>query len=250
MPRLIVTRPAAQAVEWVQRLRGLGVDAVALPLIDIGPPPDPVAVQAMMAALVPGALVMFVSPSAVEQALSVLPRPLAWPAGVRAAATGPGTVRALRAAGVPASQIVAPPADAAQFDSEALWQGLRGEDWRGRPVHIVRGEGGRDWFADTLRQAGAAVHLVQGYVRGAPRLDEAQCVLLAEALARPADHAWLFSSSESIDQLQALQPQAHWQTARALATHPRIAQRARALGFGAVVQVSPDAAVIAAACTA
>jgi uroporphyrinogen-III synthase len=33
--RVIVTRPAAEAAEWVEGLRARGFDAAALPLIDI-----------------------------------------------------------------------------------------------------------------------------------------------------------------------------------------------------------------------
>ena len=36
--RLIVTRPAAQAMPWVAALQALGLDALALPLIGIEPP--------------------------------------------------------------------------------------------------------------------------------------------------------------------------------------------------------------------
>jgi uroporphyrinogen-III synthase len=43
--RLIVTRPAAQAEPWVQALRALGFDAVALPLIGIEPLADPAPVH-------------------------------------------------------------------------------------------------------------------------------------------------------------------------------------------------------------
>jgi len=45
---------------------------------------------------------------------------------------------------------------------------------------------------------------------------------------------WLFSSSEAIANLQLLAPGQSWQQARAVATHPRIAQAARAAGFGVV----------------
>lgn len=236
-PCLLVTRPEPQAGEWVQRLQALGWPAQALPLLHIGPPPAPQAVQAMARALQPGELVMFVSPNAVAQSLAVWPEGLAWPAGVRAAATGPGTVAALLAAGVPPGQIVAPGPETGQFDSEALWAHLRAEPWVGRRVWIVRGEGGRDWFADTLRAAGAQVQTVQGYVRGGPRLDAASKAVLARALAHPRQVLWLFSSSEALDHLAALAPAADWSAAQAVATHPRIAERALALGVGQVHQV-------------
>ena len=153
-------------------------------------------------------------------------------AGVLAAATGPGTVEALRAAGVPAAQTVAPPGP--PYDSEHLWQGLRSQDWAGRPVWIVRGEGGRDWFGDTLVAAGAQVARVQGYARGCPVWGAAERAVLDAALARPAAHVWLFSSSEAVGHLHRLAPGVAWSAARALATHPRILQAARDAGFGQV----------------
>ncbi len=50
----------------------------------------------------------------------------------------------------------------------------------------------------------------------------------------------MFSSSESIAQLEALAPGAEWREATALATHPRIAQRAREAGFGRVLECRPS----------
>ena len=37
--RVLVTRPQAQADDWVARLQALGLDAVGLPLLGIAPPP-------------------------------------------------------------------------------------------------------------------------------------------------------------------------------------------------------------------
>src|SRR5262249_55325996 len=111
----------------------------------------------------------------------------------RAGATGPGTVAALRAAGVPEAAIVAPPATAAQFDSEALWACIAGWAWHDRPVLIVRGNGGRDWLADRLRAAGARVVFVQAYARAAPTLDDAGRALIEATLAEPGRWAWMFS---------------------------------------------------------
>ena len=237
--RLIVTRPAAQAAEWVAELGRHGVDAIALPLIGIFAPRESAPVAAAWATLMVQRLVMFVSPNAAEQFFALRPAGAGWPPGTLAGSPGPGTSRVLRALGVPGGCIVEPKADAAQFDSESLWDRLRERDWSGAAVLIVRGESGRDWLADRLREAGACVGFVTAYERAGPVLDVAQRERLRQALAAPAAHLWMFSSSESIDHLQALVPDADWRAARALATHPRIAARARAAGFGAVHECRP-----------
>jgi len=235
--RIIVTRPAAQAQAWVHDLRERGLDAHALPLIAIGAAADPAVVQAAWQTLPAHALVVFVSPNAVEQFFAAAPADARWPERALAGSLGPGTTRELRARSVPAGAIVEPAADALQFDSESLWAELSARPWQGRSVLIVRGDGGRDWLADTLRSAGAQVELLGAYRRVASKPDAAQRALLAAAVGAPAEHLWLFSSSEAIDRLAALCPQldaAAWRPAHAIATHPRIADRARALGIGAV----------------
>ncbi|MEK8048970.1 uroporphyrinogen-III synthase [Ideonella sp. DXS22W] len=243
---VLVTRPQPQADEWVGRLQALGLPASALPLLAIGDAPDAAAVRAAWATVPSRTLVMFVSPSAVERFFAQRPDAAVWPATVWAGSTGPGTARALRTAGVPAAAIVSPPEADGRFDSEALWRCLQPRrDWQGGSALIVRGEGGRDWLADTLRAAGAQVAFVEAYRRGAPVLDAAQQARLAVALDRPAAHAWLFSSSEAVGHLPQLAPGADWSTSLALATHPRIAASAQALGFGLVRQVSPSPEAVA-----
>lgn len=246
LPCVLVTRPQPQADEWVARLQALGLPAAALPLLGIGGPGDVAAVLQAWQQLAHNAVVMFVSPSAVDRFFALRPAGLAWPPGVIAAAPGPGTGLALRQAGVPASAVLTPPEAAGQFDSEALWQVLQGRcAWPGRRALIVRGEQGRDWLADVLRQHGAQVHFVEAYRRTAPVLDAAGQALLAQALARPDGFCWLFSSSEAIGHLPALAPAAPWGQARALATHPRIAETARRQGFGQVQQVTPSPQAVA-----
>jgi uroporphyrinogen-III synthase len=240
--RVIVTRPAAQAADWVRHLRAELIDAVALPLIGVAPAADAVAVENAWATLATQRLVVFVSPNAVEHFFARRPTGARWPADVLAGSPGPGTTRALLDRGVPAVQTVAPAADAAQFDSEALWQQLAAHDWQGAGVLIVRGDGGRDWLADTLRARGAQVALLAAYRREAPVFDAMQRALLAAALHEPASHLWYFSSSEAIDHLERLasaSDSSRWTEARALATHPRIAERARQLGIARVTECRP-----------
>jgi len=247
-PLVLVTRPQPQAGEWVARLQAQGLAAAALPLLAIDAPGDAEAVRQAWLHLPEQAVVMFVSPSAVDRFFALRPAGAAWPEAVIAAAPGPGTGRALLQAGVPAAAVLTPPEAAGQFDSEALWQVLQGRcAWAGRQALIVRGEQGRDWLAEVLRQQGAQVHFVEAYRRTAPVLDAAGRALLQQALDRPAACCWLFSSSEAIGHLPTLAPGADWAGASALATHPRIAETARRLGFGQVRQVAPSPEAVAAA---
>ncbi len=246
MRKVLVTRPAAQAAEWVAQLAAAGIAAEALPLIGIAGPPDAAAVADAWDALDDKSLVVFVSPNAVEQFFAARPAGARWPAQTRAASPGPGTSAALRAHGVPPALLVEPAADAAQFDSEALWVQLARDDWRGAAVTIVRGDGGRDWLARTLTGHGAAVSFVTAYRRVAPSIDAAGALRLQRALAEPAGHLWFFSSSEAVEQLVGLDAAGRRQAAQALATHPRIAATARRAGFEAVHACRPTpAAVIA-----
>ncbi|MFN6992908.1 MAG: uroporphyrinogen-III synthase [Aquincola tertiaricarbonis] len=243
--RLLVTRPQPQADAWVRRLAEAGFEACAVPLLHTEACGDVASVPAQRITQAAG--LVFVSPAAATHFFEQVPA-APWPAARWAAAPGPGTAERLVARGVPAGCIVQPAADAAQFDSESLWQQLQPRVQAGMQVVIVRGDGGRDWLADTLRAAGAQVDFVQAYRRTAPRLRPAEQAALQAALAQPAEHLWLFSSAEAIGHLQSLAPGADWQPAQALATHPRIEARARALGFGRVLFSRPsfDAVALAA----
>ncbi len=255
--RVLVTRPAAQAAEWVAAMRSAGIDALSLPLVGIEPAGDVAALHAAWHGIGQRRLVMFVSPNAAQQFIAHRPAGMRWPATVLAASPGPGTTRALVGGGVPAQCIVEPAADAPQFDSEALWAQLAARDWQGADTLIVRGDGGRDWFADTLRAHGATVAYLQAYRRVAPSFDAAAAALLAAALTQPALHLWFFSSSEAVGNLETAAALAlaapgsdasepGWPRASALATHPRIAERARQLGFGRVAQARPTLAGVVA----
>ncbi len=241
--RVLVTRPAAQAEEWVAELTRAGLDAVALPLIDIAAPQDPTAIRSAWIELPSHQLIFFVSPNAVEWFFSARPQHMAWPPSLQVGSPGPGTSTVLRRCGVPQNLIVEPPADAPQFDSEALWDALQAQRWAHASVLVVRGDGGRDWLAEQLREAGASVSFVSAYRRVAPQVSADSEAVLQAALKAPKAHLWFFSSSEAVTNLiqlsQCQTSVVDWSAATALTTHPRIADSAQAAGFGKVLTCRP-----------
>jgi uroporphyrinogen-III synthase len=234
----LVTRPTAQAAEWVDRLRQRGIDAHALPLLAITPRINDPALTASWDELPRYALVMFVSPNAVKSFFAVKPVQAAWPAALRAAATGPGSVEALIDAGVPRERCIAPTRP--PFDSSALWALLRDDDWKGKHVLVVRGNGGRVEFTVALLGAGAHISFVQAYTRDLPQWSTTERATAAAARLAPARHVWLLTSAEAMGHLTTLLPGMDWAQALAVTTHPRIADAARQLGFGRVVESSPQ----------
>ena len=272
--KVIVTRPLLEAQAWVKQLRALHIDAVALPLIHIGAAADTEHVKRAWEGLHQYSAVMFVSSNAVRYFYpsnihlsgeliaytaikniaypdKLVPHPRMW-------ATGPGTRDALLAQSVPGDLIDSPASDAAQFDSETLWSTVKHQVKPGDKVLIVRGSSpnnvdakgvamnGRPWLADQLAAAGVQVDVVVSYQRSAPVFNVAELALMAQAATDQS--VWLLSSSEAVANLRTISGLAsdlNWSHARAIATHPRIAQAARVAGFGVVYESRPLLADVA-----
>jgi len=234
---VLVTRPVHEAARWVQTLQTHGVRACALPLIDIAPLATP-ALDAARAHWQHYQAVMFVSAQAVYHFFDNVP--VLALENTRLWAPGPGTAAALLRRGLPADCIDSPPANAAQFDSEALWHVVAKHVHPNIRMLIVRGSDsppipqgtGRRWLAQRLIQAGASVECVAAYQRRAPQLTPEQHMRARQAATNGS--LWLFASAQAITHLQAALPRQSWQHARALTTHPRIAHAAHVAGFGSV----------------
>ena len=261
--RVIVTRPETDAQAWLDAIQKAGHEAVYLPLIEIGPAPDAQAVDLAWQQWPRWQVVMFVSAQAVRMFFAQRPMQ----AGPRFWATGPGTRQALIEAGVATRDIDAPNADSAQFDSEALWQVVSPSLKKQVPVLIVRGNEdsldsnptltananansnpsnnqpvnpqgvGRDWLAQQIIQAGASVEFVVAYSRRPTQWSATQLEIAKQAAFDGS--VWCFSSSQAVLHLQAQLPNVQWNKACCVATHARIAQTARDVGFVHVVQTRP-----------
>lgn len=247
---VVITRPRAQAEPLAQAVRALGRRAVLLPLLEIAPLEDTSVLRATLAGLASYALVVFVSPNAVDAAFAHLD---GWPAGVPIGVVGEGSRAALARHGVTADKatIHCPP-DPAASDSEHLLASLDLAGFAGRRVLIVRGESGRELMASTLRAAGARVDTVAAYRRSVPQLGKSLAAELDALLAQPND--WIITSSEALRGLAGmvsrLDPDAGLGRLRAqhlIVPHGRIAETARALGCGRITLTgSGDARLLAA----
>jgi len=233
--RILVTRPAAQAAGLAALIAQRGGETVCFPLIDIAPADDRQPLDHAIDHLEAFSLAIFISPNAVGFGLSRLLSRRAWPEGLRAAAIGPGTVKRLADFGI-ADVLV--PQD--RFDSEALLAlaPLQAEKVAGTRVLILRGNGGRELLAETLRARGAAVECVACYRRTAPRDGSAVMSLLRNN----ALDAVTLSSSEGLRNLLELLDTGSRESLLALPVfvpHRRIADEATRLGLHRVVLTGP-----------
>lgn len=157
---MLVTRPAHQSdglCDLIQAARGR---PVRFPALEIRGPVDKHAARKALAGAGRADLLIFVSANAVRYAFPLLPDQL--PLDIEIAAVGTATAEALRETGLDPTLVPE------RMDSEGLLALPALDAVRGKSVYILRGNGGRELLADTLRERGADVHPVEVYRRQLP----------------------------------------------------------------------------------
>ncbi len=239
--RILVTRPAAQAAKLAELISAQGGEPVLFPLLDISPANDLSPLLEVIPRLHDYAMVVFISPNAVDFSLPLILAQRAWPVGVLAAAIGQSTVAQLATFGV--GKVIAP---SQRFDSQALLElpELQGACVAGKKVLILRGNGGRELLADTLRERGAAIDCVSCYQRSAP----ANGMPVVSLLRNRQLAALTVSSSEGLRNLLALLDTESLERLRVLPVfvpHQRIADVGAELGLQSLILTGPaDAGII------
>jgi len=238
---ILITRPVARAARLAALVREAGGEPVLFPTLGILSISNDshLLKHDGNVNIIESDILIFVSPTAVEQGRAVLEALL--PVSVKVAAVGHATARALQALGL--AGVIAP-ADAA--DSEALAALPEMQQVEGKRILIIRGEGGRAWLADTLRARGAVVEHLECYRRVRPEVDAAP---LAARILNGDIAALTITSREALDNLLAMLPANARMPMLALpmfVVHPRLAVHARALGAREVhVAGAGDDAMIA-----
>jgi uroporphyrinogen III methyltransferase/synthase len=243
---VVITRPVQQTEGLVKAVREAGFAPVVFPAIAIGPAPNPERLAAVLARLWDFRMVIFVSPNAIEGALSALGR--AWPTTLPVAVMGPGSVAALARHGIVSPQypVVSPgrlsESEDLRFDSETLYAELDLEALRPGPILLVKGNGGRPWLADQLSSAGLVVETVESYARSLPRPTPSELAVLEKLVLGQHSAQLIVTSSESLGNILRICQDAFgrggpdWvRCQRVIVPHARIAENATALGFADVV---------------
>lgn len=260
---IVVTRPSGQARQLIEALtRAIEVSGVAkrslpeilsLPLLTIALKSDAYLADHIASVLSNADLAIFVSPNAIESMMRLLERD--WqdfskkiiPVGVM----GGSSNLALQNHGIGLETSPTPiiiPKNNENWDSEGLWHELQSlqSNWQNKKIVIFKGDGGRDWLADTLTKAGAIVEAISIYSRVPLDLDNPAWHLVREMDLSKS--LWLLTSSEAVRYLGEVIKDQFTQTlnsASALCPHHNIADAAELIGFGEVFTSEPgDEALI------
>jgi len=251
--QLVLTRPQKESQTWLEEVAKAGYQAVNWPLIEISSIRPDEQFLRLACKLEAFSAVVFVSSAAVENFMSAaltLPN-FSWPE-VKCWATGPGTQLALIRFGVAEHLIITPGCEAPQFDSPNLWERVKNSVRACDKVLFVRGEdenprsptvlseqlsppSGSNWLVWKLQQSNIQIKTIEVYRRGIPLWSTEQLSLASQSVD---EHViWIFSSSLAIENLSILLPNQDWSKGRVLATHSKIASKAKEVGWG-VVHVS------------
>lgn len=169
---ILVTRPREQAESLSTLIKMRGGIAVRLPALKIEANNDAVAI-ARCANAADYDWLVFISRNAAEYALPHLPKHL--PASTRIAAIGQATAATLTANGFDVSLL---PENGS--NSEALLQRAALANVKAQRILIVRGNGGRELLANSLRERGASVEYAEVYARTCPVINEVEIISLFE----------------------------------------------------------------------
>ena len=233
---ILVTRPREQAAALVEPLQQAGAQVLLLPTLAIEAIPISAAQRSLILDLDQYAFVICVSPNAARLGLEALadywPQ---WPVQQHWLAVGPATGEAMADWGL--NLKVAQ--QGATSETLLDWPEL--QDLTDKRVLILRGEGGRETLADTLRQRGARVDYLELYRRSVPTEDP---TALLQALQHQPSVILTVTSGDGLRNLMTMVGDAlpRLQSCPLVVVSGRLAEFAREQGFLDVWQAQSPAA--------
>jgi len=231
---IVVTRPAHQSQSLARLIKNAGGRPILFPAIEIRDVEDLGPFTRLIDRLDQYDLAIFISPNAVERAMTLISARRKFPRRLPVATVGGGSARALERSGI--AGVVAPQS---RYDSEGLLDLPAFAAMSGKRVVIFRGQGGRELLGETLGARGAVVEYAECYRRVKPDLDAAP---LLQAWSGKGIDAITVTSSEGLRNFAEMVGPAGRE--RLLGTplfvpHPRIAEAAHGLAVRKVIVTGP-----------
>jgi uroporphyrinogen-III synthase len=226
-----ITRPSDQAKKLTKLIEAAGGHVIPFPLIEIAPLDDYGQFESVIADVATYDWIIFISSNAVQNGMPRLLNKIR-PSHLKFAAIGPVTAKELQAFGI--SKVLIPEG---RFDSESLLSLPPMLDMQGKKVMIVRGVGGREVLADTLKSRGANVTFAECYQRINPQQN---VDALITAWSKQQLQAIVVTSSEAMRHLLDLASNTSWLKHVTLCVnHARIAEQPIELGLKVLVADAP-----------
>jgi uroporphyrinogen-III synthase len=239
--RILVTRPEHQADKLCQLITEQGGEAIRFPTLAIVGHEDRAGIQKKLAQMAKFHWLVFISANAVNFAVKANGGKIHHNNSPRLVAIGPATAQALQSIGLAVDLMSTAPHNSVTLLAMAQLQDIAGQHFL-----IVRGSGGREDLAETLRARGAKVEYLEVYNRIMPHSDSSQ------VLALLATRQLAVVTATSVETLQnlliMLGPSArqHLLTTPLVVISERIRQAAVAMGFEqvAVTEFASDMAML------
>ncbi len=217
---IAITRPVDQAKKLASLITEAGGNPIVFPLIEITALNDYKQFDTVISRITEYDWAIFISSNAVQNGMPRLIKQtakLGIPSHLQFAAIGPVTASELKAFGV--KEVMTPKE---RFDSESLLALPEMSQVADKKILLVRGVGGRDVLAETLRERGAQVTFAECYQRINPQTN---CDLLAQLYHEKKLHGVVITSSEAMRHLLDLAENADWlKNVTLFVNHARIAE--------------------------
>ena len=228
---IAITRPSDQAKKLKLLIEEAGGTPILFPLIQITQLADYSQFENVISHIADYDWAIFISSNAVQNGMPRLIKRYI-PLTLKFAAIGPVTASELQSFGV--KEVLIP---LGLFDSESLLALPEMQEINGEKVMIVRGVGGRDVLAETLKSRGAQVTFAECYQRENPQTD---CDLLAQLYGENKLHGIVVTSSEAMRHLLDLAGDANWlKNITLFVNHARIAELPLQMGLKVKVADAP-----------
>jgi len=240
--KIVITRPQHQAAELCQLIESRSGINVYFPLIDIQAKRLSDTEREMLSNIERYDFIFFISANAVNFALKLIDGKIEQLQNAKIVAVGKATAQALTKAGV--NKVLSPKQG---FNSEAVLALAECQLMTKSRCLIVRGDGGRELLADTLKARGATVDYIEVYEKIVP---QQSCEQVKAYLWNKEIAAILIYSAVALDNLMLLLADEKLKE-RLLSTplvviSSRVSLAAKKIGFKQIIVAaeSSDAAMV------